>query len=295
MPTKQLFRAVSFVAIAYAVAIFAAGATLRLMPSSHPILRAALADVVATVAVFGFSRAFDNSSFYDPYWSVAPMVMAPYLAFAEYAHDGISVRKWLAILVVFVWGGRLSYNWLRGWRGLGHEDWRYVDLRNRLGRAYWPVSFLGIHLMPTVCTFVGSLALFPIMRSARPMGWLDGVGVAIALGAASIESIADRQLHDHRQRREAGTEGDICESGLWRYSRHPNYFGECMFWVGLFIIGVSAEPTAVSWTIAGPIVMFVLFVFISIPMMERRSLAKRPHFASHQHRVSRLIPWFRKS
>ena len=275
---------------AYIAALLGAWLTLRLVPDWSLIARVALADFVATVIVFAFSRGVDNSSMYDPYWSLAPMAIAPYLALGPFLQEGISVRKWCLILVVWLWGARLTFNWLRGWRGLDHEDWRYVDLR-ATGRAYWAVSFLGIHLFPTICTFAGCLALFPAMSASTPMGWLDAVGLAVALAALVIEAVADRQLFDHRQSANAKA---ICEVGLWRWSRHPNYFGECSFWVGLWLVGVSAAPDA-WWTVSGPVIMFALFLFISIPMAEKRALARRPDFAEHQRRVSRLVPWFRSS
>jgi steroid 5-alpha reductase family enzyme len=284
-----LKRSILVVTAAYLLALAGAWLVLRGLPDWHPIARVALADFVATVIVFAWSRAYDNSSLYDAYWSIAPMAIAPYLALEAYAHEGISVRKWCLVLVVWLWGARLTYNWLRGWRGLTHEDWRYVDLRST-GRAYWLVSFLGIHLFPTICTFVGCLALFPAMSSSRAMGWLDAVGLAVALAALGIEAAADRQLFDHRQSANAS---DICERGLWRYSRHPNYFGECSFWVGLWIVSVAAAPADALWTASGPALMFGLFLVVSIPMAEKRALARRPEFARHKQRVSRLIPWFR--
>jgi steroid 5-alpha reductase family enzyme len=286
-----LKRSILVVTVAYFVALAAAWLTLRMLPDWHPIARVAIADFVATVVVFAFSRAYDNSSLYDPYWSLAPMAIVTYLAFGPYAHAGISVRKWCLIFVVWLWGARLTYNWLRGWRGLGHEDWRYVDLR-ATGRAYWAVSFLGIHLFPTICTFVGCLALFPAMSASTPMHWLDAVGLGVALGALGLEAVADRQLYDHRQ---SASAKEICEVGVWRWSRHPNYFGECTFWVGLWLVGVAAAREAAWWTASGPVIMFALFLFVSIPMAEKRALARRPEFARHQQRVSRLIPWFRRA
>ena len=82
-------------------------------------------------------------------------------------------------------------------------------------------------------------------------------------------------------------------TGLWAYSRHPNYFGEIMFWWGLFIFALAAD-SCYWWTIAGPLVITILFLFISIPMMDKRSLGRRPGYEEHMERVSALIPWFPK-
>ncbi len=287
-------RALALVALAYVVAAALAYVAVTQLSGAHPFVTLIVANLVATVVVFAFSRAYDNSSFYDAYWSVAPMLGALYLQLGPYLMVGISVRKWLAIALIWLWGGRLTFNWLRGWQGLGHEDWRYVDFRQPWGKAYWPLSFLGIHLFPTICTLAGSLALIPIMSSSEPMHALDAIGAVVVLAAIAIESTADAQLHDFRKTAEAKT-GAICDVGLWRYSRHPNYFGEVSFWVGLWVLGVAADPAAAWWTAVGPLLMVTLFWFVSIPMMEKRAVKRRPGFAAHQRKVSKLVPWFRSS
>ena len=285
-------RALLIVLSSYVLATAAAAATVVALGDMNLLMKVAIADVVATAVVFAYSRAFDNSSFYDPYWSVAPAVIALYVAFGAYATSGIAVRKWLALLVLGFWAARLTFNWVRGWSGLGQEDWRYVEFRPKWGALYWPLSFLGIHLFPTVCTFLSSLPLFAIMRSERPMGALDLIGVCVALGGAAIEAIADEQLRRHRQ--EGPREG-VCDVGLWRYSRHPNYFGECTFWFGLWLLGAAAEPATAAPFAIGWIVIVGLFLFYSIPVAEARAVAKRPGYAEQQRSVSKFVPWFRRA
>ena len=96
--------------------------------------RIAAADVAATVAVFGFSVLFDKLEFYDPYWSVAPMVIAPVLAIGHV--PGVPfAREATVVLLVLAWGARLTFNWARGWQGLTHEDWRYADHRGKAART----------------------------------------------------------------------------------------------------------------------------------------------------------------
>ncbi|MFO0550627.1 MAG: DUF1295 domain-containing protein [Polyangiaceae bacterium] len=274
------------------VAIAAAGATFAAVPGWSTLARAALADTVATIAVFAFSAVSGNSSFYDPYWSVAPMVIAAWLFFGPYAGAGVVSRRVLLFAVVWFWGARLTYNWLRGWQGLHHEDWRYVDLRAKTKKAYWLVSFSGIHYFPTVCTFLGSIPLFSAMRSDRPLSALDLVGVAVAFAGALLETVSDAQLRAFRDRPGGG--GGVCNIGLWRFSRHPNYLGECTFWLGLFIAGVAAEPGSAALGSLGFVVILALFQLGSIPMAERRALARRPEYAEHQRRVSRFLLWFPK-
>ena len=151
------------------------------------------------------------------------------------------------------------------------------------------VSFVGLHLMPTVVVFLGVLPLHAaLVSNPRGFGVLDVVAAVVTLGAIVVEGLADEQLRTFRvSKPEVGA---ICEVGLWGWSRHPNYFGEISFWAGLLLFGIAAG--APWWSGAGLVAMVVLFVFASIPLAEKRSLARRPHYAEHQRRVSMLIPWF---
>jgi len=283
--------AVSFawIVAAYVVASLVAWATVVwLLPAAPLWQRVAAADAAATVAVFVFSVALNNSSAYDAYWSVAPMAIAPALALLAPEGRAPFARRALVVTLVLAWGARLTYNWARGWTGLAHEDWRYVDLRAKTGRAYWLVSFFGLHFFPTVLVFLGCLALFPaLVTGAAPLGALDGVGLVVTAGAIVIEAVADAQLRTFRQ---TAKPGEIMARGLWAYSRHPNYFGELMFWWGLFAFALAADGGA--WrTGVGAVAITALFVFVSVPMLDRRSLARRPEYADHMKRVSAIVPW----
>jgi steroid 5-alpha reductase family enzyme len=271
--------------LAYTAALLAAAAVAFFL-GGEALWAAAAADVAATVVVFAFSVALSNSSLYDPYWSVAPPAL-----FAYWLSRGEpSMRAWIAIALVGLWGARLTWNFLRGWRGLTHEDWRYRDLRAKSGRAYWAVSFLGIHFFPTMLTFGGSLSLWVVATAGdRPLGVLDGAALVVTLAAIAIEALADRQLR--RFVLAKPPEGAILSTGLWRYSRHPNYFGEVLFWWGLFLFALAADPSRV-WVVIDPIAITVLFVFVSVPLIDRRMAARRPAYAEHARRVSAIVPWF---
>ena len=117
--------------IVVAVYVFALAAAIGVgwvARNWHPLAVVALADVAGTVVIFGSSVALRNSSMYDPYWSVVPPAITVYL-FASGA------RAWLVLALVFAWGIRLTCNWARGWPGMQHEDWRYVDIRRKTGRS----------------------------------------------------------------------------------------------------------------------------------------------------------------
>lgn len=273
-------------AVAYLAATGAALLTARSMADSHPLLVLLAADVAATVVVFLFSLGADNSSIYDPYWSVVPPVIALYWALRPEAAADVE-RQVIVGGLVLAWAVRLTFNWIRRWEGLGWEDWRYTDFRTQWGRLYWPGSFFGIHLVPTLIVYLACLPLWPAMAvGPRPVGILDLLAALVTGGAIWLETVADRQLHRFLQ----GPARDrTLASGVWAWSRHPNYLGEVLFWWGLWLFGLGADP-AFWWTVIGPLVMTALFVFISVPMIDRRMLARRPDYAARLERVPALLP-----
>jgi steroid 5-alpha reductase family enzyme len=215
------------------------------------------------------------------------------LAFFWAVPEADMIRKWVVFLLVTAWGVRLTHNWYRGWTGLDHEDWRYINLKRQTKGMYWWVSFSGIHLFPTVLVFLGCLPLFPALSLSGPsFGLIDIIATIVTGAAVLIELVSDNQL---RKFRLTNTEkGKIMADGLWKYSRHPNYFGEVMFWWGLFIFSLAVKPEWWYWMFIGALSITLLFYFISIPMIDKRSMERRPHYADHMKKVSGLIPWFPK-
>jgi steroid 5-alpha reductase family enzyme len=273
--------------VAGATAVGTAAYVRQRFPDLHPVLVAGTADLVATVVVFAFSVAFGNSSIYDPYWSIAPVpiALAWFLAGSE---GGVWPRQAAVLLLLLAWASRLTANCLVRWRGLDHEDWRYAGYR-RLRAGYWPVSFLGFHLMPTVFVFLGCLSLWPALGAAgRAPGILDYLGLVLTIMAIGIEGTADFQLQRFLARK--GSERRVIDEGLWKLVRHPNYLGEVLFWWGLWVFGLAADPSW-WWTVAGPAAITLMFVFISVPMMDRHLLAGRPAYARRLRAVPALLPW----
>lgn len=284
-------RGFAWIAVAYAVALVvavAAGAIARTHhPELHPLWIVAVADVAGTLAIFAFSFAFGNSSFYDAYWSVAPPLIAFYLALVPEAAGGDRARLLVVYTLVVFWAVRLTWNWARGWTGLGHEDWRYVDLAAKSGRAYWLVSLGGIHLFPTLQVWLACLALHPALVSPRPFGWLDAGATALTLIGVGFELVADNQLR--RFVLAKPVPGAILETGLWSWSRHPNYFGEMSFWWGVWLFGLAADPSF-WWTVVGPLAITLMFRFVSLPMIEERMAARRPGWGAYAARVGLVLP-----
>jgi steroid 5-alpha reductase family enzyme len=290
------------VVIAYVLALAAAAASMAMLADwldGSLLWLAAVGDLVATLVVFGFSAAYRNSSFYDPYWSVVPPVLLAYWILA--AGLPIDLRSVLLAGLVGWWALRLTHNWARGWHGLGDEDWRYRQLQAQLGVAYWPVSLLGIHLMPTVWVFLGCLGLYLASGAAEvdglaaasraPLGWMDGVAALVTAAAVWLERRADLELLKFREQRTSASE--LLRTGVWAWCRHPNYLGEIGFWVGVCLFGVAANPSA-WWVWLGPAVMIALFAGVTISMIERKLAAAKPGYASYQAAVPRLVPLFRR-
>jgi steroid 5-alpha reductase family enzyme len=258
----------------------------------HPLAVALLADVVATVVIFAFSMVLANSSLYDAYWSVIPPVVA--ISFAAVAPSGLPtgviVRQVLVIALVLLWAIRLTGNWVKGWTGFDHEDWRYSGLRDGLPRGVpWPlVSFLAIQLVPTLFVFGAMIPLWPALASPNHnFGVLDVVAAVVTFGGVALETQADRQMAAFTSN--PAHRGLSMDQGLWRWSRHPNYLGEITFWTGLWLFALASNPSW-WWTVVGPLLIIAMFQGASIPMMERRSLERRPSYADYQSRVAKLLP-----
>ena len=283
-------RSASFarVGVAYVVAIAAAALWLWLGPRTATALwDAAIADAIATVVVFAFSRIHGNSSFYDAYWSVIPPLLVGWWWWrSEVGADDLTA--WVVTVVVLIWAVRLTANWAIGFPGLHHEDWRYPMLRARAGRLEAIADLVAIHLIPSVQVFLGCIpAYLAVSRRPVELPWLVVVAAVVALAAVVLEWAAD-----HQMRRFVATKqpGQAMDRGLWSWSRHPNYFGEFGFWVGLFLFGVAVVPGDAWWSWIGAAAMLAMFLGASIPMMEERSLASRPAYGEVVARVSRFVP-----
>jgi steroid 5-alpha reductase family enzyme len=294
-----MLRAFAWIVLAYLIAGGVAIATGQLLLLDHlafgppaawnPIAIAAAADAAATVAIFCFSAAFRNSSFYDAYWSVAPPALLAYWVLSAGELEIDILRRSACLTLVAVWAARLTYNWARGWQGLTHEDWRYLDLQEKAGPLYWPLSFVGIHLIPTIVVFLGCLPLYTVVAvGTRPFGALDVVALLVVGTAVALEAAADEQLRAFVSTRRNSS--DLLSSGLWAFSRHPNYFGEILFWWGLFLFGLAADPTS-WWTGIGALSITILFRVVSLPMIETRMLANKPEYKTQVDRTNLLVPW----
>jgi steroid 5-alpha reductase family enzyme len=259
-----------------------------LLPFSQTMVNLFIADVIATAVIFIFSMIFSNSSVYDPYWSIVPPVIVIYLV--TVLPDANRPRQLVIAGLILFWGIRLTLNWLRGWQGLRHQDWRYSSIAEKTGKWYWSVSFLGIHFMPTLFVFLGCLPLWYALSSSVPFNVYDVFAAFFTISAVLIEWIADEQLYRFKKK---DNRNAFIQSGLWQYSRHPNYLGEICFWAGMFLFVLSSSafrsPTG-YWTIIGFIFMILLFTLISIPLMEKRNKERKPGYSEYVKKVPALLP-----
>ena len=287
--TRSKGASLAIITVAYVLAIAVFAAWVIWGPGTDSLLLDALiADVLATLVIFAFSRAYRNSSFYDAYWSVIPPLLLLYWWWESVPYID-ALRCTLVTVVVVLWAIRLTGNWIRGFPGLHHEDWRYPMFKEKAGRLEFLADLFAIHLIPTLQVFAGMIPVYvAVTRPNTGIVWLAWVAAAIGVAAVVLEYVADQQMYDFAKTRKPG---EAMTRGLWGWSRHPNYFGEFSFWLSLGLFGVATSPADWWWLLAGAAIMLALFLFASIPMMEERSLDRRPDYRQTIDSVSRFVPW----
>ena len=249
------------------------------------VLALLLADVLATIVVWAFGLLYENVSVYDPYWSVFPPVAFMLWAF----YTGVwSIPVILLLVASWYWGWRLTRNWAITFKGIGHEDWRYTKYRDRHPLVFHTINLFGLNMMPTLVVFAAMLPGLKLFEIINPKFEIINycflaIGFIVCIASATIQLIADKQSHDFR----AAHPGQVCNVGLWKHGRHPNYFGEIQFWWGIWIMYASIYGFDVY--IGGAIAMTALFVGISVPLMEKRQLANKPDYAAYRKQTRMFI------
>lgn len=251
------------------------------------VLQWLFADVVATIDVWAWGLILKNVSVYDPYWSVFPPFLLTVMALV---FKPISMATILLLIVVWLWAIRLTGNWAFTFKNLNSEDWRYTKYRTEQKPwIFHIINFFGLNMVPTLVVF---LALLPGMEIVENKGLADAniftwIGFAVALTAVAIELIADTQRHRFAK---THAKKEVCNVGLWKHGRHPNYFGEISFWWGIWLMFVSVNQfQSHVWYVVGPISMTCLFLFISIPLMEKRQMANKTDYAAYKAQTRILI------
>jgi len=204
-------------------------------------------------------------------------------------HLGVGwlARPALLTLLVLLWAVRLSAHILLRNRGRGEEDPRYAAWRREWGRWWLPRSYLQVFLLQGAILLVVAAGIIVVnTRSGSGLTPLDAVGTLIVLAGLAFETVADRQLA--RFLGDPANRGRIMDRGLWRYSRHPNYFGEAVVWWGVWLIALSV-PSG-WWTVVSPLLITFLLLKVSgVPMLERM-MEGRPGWAEYRARTSVFVP-----
>jgi steroid 5-alpha reductase family enzyme len=249
------------------------------------LLANALLVAALMLATWLVSLARRNASIVDIVWG--PGFAAIALATSQLAH-GAPARRALVTTLAALWGLRLGVYLF--WRNHGRpEDFRYQAMRRRWGARFPLVSLATVFTLQGVLMFLVSLPLQIAQLSAEPgaLGPCDALGAGLWLVGMGFESAGDWQLA--RFRADPANAGRVLDSGLWRYTRHPNYFGDCVVWWGLFALAL-AVPGGI-YTVVSPVVMTILLRRVSGVSLLERSLAKRkPGYAAYMARTRAFVP-----
>jgi steroid 5-alpha reductase family enzyme len=231
-----------------------------------------------------WQRRTGNAGVVDVAWSFATAVTG--VAFALVLGEG--PRSSIIAGIAGLWGARLG---LHLWKRMSSdtlEDARYRAMREAWGPRFQARMF-GFYQLQALWAVLFALPMAWAAWNRSPLGWLDGLGVLIWLAAFAGEAAADRQLE--RFRRAAGAAGRVCDQGLWRYSRHPNYFFEWTQWFAYVALAAGGDGRWLAWL--GPAVMLLFLLKLTgIPPLEQRMLASRGEaYRAYQRRTSVFVPW----
>ena len=258
------------------------------MPLPQLLALNALVILVVMIALWLIALRLRDVSFIDAFWAFNMGL----IAVVDYVvADGEPTRQALLAGVCAAWALRLGGHLFGRWRGQG-IDKRYADLLDRLGRRglAWPIaSLVFVFLLQGVLLLLVSLPVQIGQAFAQPpVGWIGWIGVGLAAFGLVFEGIADHQLE--RFRADPANAGRVMDRGLWRYTRHPNYFGDACVWWGL---GLIACEVPWGWlSLVGPVFLtFTLMKWSGAPLLERGMASTRPGYADYVRRTSGFIPW----
>ena len=283
-------RSLSFIVIfiVYAIAFAVGLLVYRSLAGTgwHYLWQLFIADAAATVVVWFFGLLFRNVSVYDPYWSVVPPVMLTLWAFQLHSWTSSTV---LLLIAVWYWGIRLTGNWAYTFKNLNSEDWRYTKYRTEQKPVVFQlINFFGLNMMPTIVVFLVMIPGFFVIEAAAQANEMSWFGFLVCVCAATLQLVSDTQRHRFAK----GHKGQICEVGLWKHGRHPNYFGEILMWWGVWLmfLALSIGPSTLrDLCVIGPLLNACMFRFISVPLMEKRQLQNKPGYAEYQKRTRMFL------
>jgi steroid 5-alpha reductase family enzyme len=246
----------------------------------------ALVVVAGAVLLWGVSLGRRDASIIDAWWGPFFVAIA---AVGALFGAGAPARRGLLLVLVATWGARLGLHIHRRNRRQP-EDYRYRAMRARWGERFGAVSLVTVFLLQAGLALLIAAPLVAAASAPEPagLGGLDVAGVALWLVGFLFEAVGDAQLA--RFKRDPAHRGQVMDRGLWRFTRHPNYFGDATLWWGYWLIAASA-PDA-RWSAVGPLVMTLLLVKVSgVALLERGLAASKPGYADYVARTSAFFPW----
>lgn len=235
-------------------------------------------------AIWAVSVPLRDASLVDRFWGVG-FILVAWFWYATAPPAGVTARLLMPVACT-VWGLRLSVHITL--RNLGHgEDYRYAAMRAKHGDRFPWVSLFTVFLLQAVILWVVALPLFAGARATDEPGiFLLAGGAIVWLIGLFFETAADAQLARHRA--DPDRRGRVLDTGVWRYSRHPNYFGDAAVWWGLWLM---AAAFGAAWTVVSPLIMTVLLMRVSgVSLLERRLTETRPDYADYARRTSAFLP-----
>lgn len=258
------------------------------------VVLAHAAPLLAAYLTLGWllSVRLHDVSIVDGMWGPGFALVA---AVGAWVGPGDPARKLLVLCLVGLWGLRLAVHIFLRNRGKG-EDYRYRAMRERQGpRFVWLSAFTVFGLQGVLLLFIAMPLVVATSHSAGAGTGASGLGLVDLAGGAlfalgfSFEAVGDAQLA--RFKANPANRGKVCDVGLWRFSRHPNYFGDATLWWGLYLIACAVPG---GWrTLASPLVMTVLLLKVSgVALLERGLTSTKPGYADYIARTSAFIPWF---
>jgi steroid 5-alpha reductase family enzyme len=231
------------------------------------------------------SLAIRDSSIVDIFWGAGFVIAATAYFIMT---DGNETRSVITLILVALWGLRLTAH--IGYRNIGKgEDFRYQKWREQYGAAYWRVSYLRVYVLQGVIMWIVSAPLLQAQFHGSPdaPSILDILGIIVWGVGFFFEAVGDWQLT--RFKGDPANKGKVMNTGLWRYTRHPNYFGDAMAWWGFFLLALSTEGGFL--TIFSPLIMTFLLVRVSgVAMLEKSLKDKKPEYVDYIKRTSAFIP-----
>lgn len=243
-----------------------------------------LVTLVLMTALWIVSLILRDVSIVDVFWGLGFIVIA-LMTFCRAEHD--AARKWLLLGLTTAWGLRLAIH--LGIRKFGSpEDSRYQAMRQKIGPRFWIVSLGVVFLLQSVLMNVVALPIVLGQLDDTPLGWIDAVGVIVWWVGLFFEAIGDWQLA--RFKADPSNAGKVMDHGLWRYTRHPNYFGDFAVWWGLYLVALGA--VGAWWTIVSPLLMSFLLLRVSgVTLLEDSLRERKPEYAEYTAKTSAFFPW----